>query len=537
VSIFDEQGAGGSSPLRAAFLASAALYPDHVALCIGRRRWTYAEIEDRARRWAARLIDAAHGPPRRVGVFGYRSETAYVGVLASLLVGAAFVPLNPNYPQGRNRLMVRRADLDAILVDEAALPQLAGILGGQVKAPAVLLSEGTSDGSRAASPTLDRRELDRTSPLSEWPEVSPDDVAYLLFTSGSTGEPKGVPITHANVGHFLHVNLPRYRLTPNDRMTQFFDPTFDLSIFDLFMAWASGAAVCSPGPMQMLAPTRFVDELGITVWFSVPSLPTLLIRKGLVKPGSLPGLRWSLFCGEALPRRTAELWQDVAPNSIIENLYGPTELTIACSVYRWNPSRSPGECVNEIVPIGPLYSGLDPRIVDEELQAIPEGGAGELCVAGPQTFPGYWRDPEATRSRFFTISVSDGRAPSYYRTGDLVRRLESGDLVYLGRVDHQIKVRGYRIDPGEVEAILLERPGALQAAAIGWPVEHGTAHGIVAFVTGEGLDPKVLTEALMEQLPAYLVPVSVQVIPEMPLNANGKVDRRALAALLDREGR
>jgi acyl-CoA synthetase (AMP-forming)/AMP-acid ligase II len=239
-----------------------------------------------------------------------------------------------------------------------------------------------------------------------------------------------------------------------------------------------------------------------------------------------------LFCGEALPCKVAEAWQAAAPNSTVENLYGPTELTISCAAYRWNPAHSANECVSDTVPIGHIYPGLDYLIVDDALRQVAPGGVGELCVAGSQTFPGYWRDPALTRARFFDRADEQGRGRTYYRTGDLVKWVHGGHLVFMGRVDHQIKVRGYRIDPGDIEAILTRQVGVDQAVALGWPIEGGTAQGIVAFVTGSFGDPTTLYDALRTAVPAYMVPNMIHALPEMPLNANGKVDRNALRARL-----
>jgi amino acid adenylation domain-containing protein len=349
--------------------------------------------------------------------------------------------------------------------------------------------------------------------------TSPTDDAYLLFTSGSTGRPKGVPIAHRNVTAFLEHNQRRYQLTSADRLSQTFDQTFDLSIFDLFMAWNAGAAVCSLQPIQLLAPFRFLEQHRVSVWFSVPSVAALMQRQGTLRPGSLPTLRWSLFCGEALPASTAEAWQAAAPQSIVENLYGPTELTIACSTYRWDPVRSPAECVQGLVPIGRVYDGLRELIVDDQQRPVGPGEVGELCVAGPQTFAGYWRAPELTAER--VLSYGGAR---YYRTGDLVRRTETGALAYLGRGDHQVKIGGYRIELGEVEAAL-RRAGCIEAAALAHPA--ATPDGIVAFVSG-AVEVGQLEAALRQQLPGYMVPRAIHVAEPMPLNANGKVDRGAL---------
>jgi len=520
--------------LHTGFLESAARYPGAPALWIGDEQWTYSRVEDQARRWAAAIIAALDEPPQRIGVFAYRSEVSYIGVLASLFAGATFVPLNRTFPTQRTHSMAELADLDALFVDAESLPQLSEVLAGLTRTPLVVLP--TLEASRVpdiAARVLDRADMERTSPLAALPVVPADAPAYLLFTSGSTGLPKGVPVTHANVVHFLTVNQRRYQLTPDDRLTQTFDQTFDLSVFDMFMSWWSGACLCAIEPMQLLAPFTFLREKGITVWFSVPSVAAMLRKRNVLTPGSMPTLRWSLFCGEALPQATAEAWQAAAPNSIVENLYGPTELTIACMVYRWDPAHSPAECVNDAVPIGQAYEGLHVLVVDEELRPVPPGEVGELCIAGPQTFPGYWRDPEKTAARVFTHAEPGGEERCYYRTGDRVRLLETGNYVYLGRTDHQVKVMGYRVELGEIEAALRREPGVVEAAALGWPIENGTAQGIVAFISGSDIDVKAVMVAARRRLPFYMAPRAIHVLDVMPLNANGKVDRNALRRRLE----
>lgn len=512
-----------SRRLGAGLLRHAAARPDHVALTIGRRDYTYEETATTARRWAALLVEACGGPPGRVGVFAHRSETSYLGVAAALFAGAAFVPLNRRFPVARTRAMLERADLDALIVDPASAAQLPDVIAGLPRPPLILLP-GTAraevaglDGIRV----LDAADLAAATALERLPEVSGEDLAYLLFTSGSTGTPKGVPVTHANAGAFLDVNQARYGLTPEDRLTQTFDQTFDLSVFDLFMAWESGARVCSMESIELLAPFRYLERNEISVWFSVPSVAAVLRKRGVLKPGTMPTLRWSLFCGEALPRASAEAWQAAAPHSVLENLYGPTELTIACTVHRWDPATSPAACVHDNVPIGRPYPGLHTLVVDERLAPVPDGGTGELCVAGPQTTPGYWRAPELTAERYVE---RDGR--TYYRTGDLVR-LQHDEFVCLGRNDQQVQVGGHRVELGEIEAAL-RRAGAVEAVCLAHP-EDGT---ITAVVSGD-VDPDALLEAAGTGLPAYMVPRTAHVIGEMPVNGNGKVDRNALGRWLD----
>jgi non-ribosomal peptide synthetase component F len=272
-------------------------------------------------------------------------------------------------------------------------------------------------------------------------------------------------------------------------------------------------------PIELLAPFRYLEENRVSVWFSVPSIAALLLKRGALAPGRMPTLRWSLFCGEGLPRSTAEAWQAAAPNSIVENLYGPTELTIACAAYRWDPATSPAQCIQDLVPIGEVYPSLSDVVVDEALREVAPGDLGELCVAGPQTSSGYWRASHLNAARFFARGGS-----RYYRTGDLVRRV-GDNYVYLGRNDQQVKIGGYRIELGEVEAAL-RRAGCIEAVALPWPSER-QADTIVAVVSGAENVSRINTAA-GQHLPTYMLPRSIHVLDQMPLNSNGKVDRGAL---------
>lgn len=489
------------------FLGHAAEAPDRPALVAGGRSLTYGEMAATAARWAGRLHDAV-GAPGRIGVFGDRTPDSYVGIVAALHAGAAFVPLNPRYPRQRTASMIEQAGLDAILAPGEAAAGLRSIAGDV--------------------PVLDAHTLDGGAPVPA-AAPGPDDLAYLLFTSGSTGRPKGVPIAHRNLRAFLDVTQRRYGLGPDDRLSQTFEQTFDLSVFDLFMAWSAGASVHVLDDADLLTPLRFVREHALTVWFSVPSVAALVLRRGRLDPGTLPSLRWSLFCGEGLPRAVAEAWQAAAPRSVVENLYGPTELTIACAAYRWRPESSPHECVRDLVPIGEVFDGLRAVVVDERLRDVAAGTPGELCVAGPQAFGGYWRAPELSEERFLTRTGPSGAAERFYRTGDLVAR--RGDrLVFLGRTDQQVKVRGCRIELGEIESVLREA-GCVDAVALPWP-DASRPDGIVAAVSGHG-DVAAVTRLARERLPAFMVPRAIHVIADMPLNANGKVDRAAVRAAVE----
>jgi amino acid adenylation domain-containing protein len=520
--------------LRSEFLRTAAQFGERPALIVKGRTLTYREIDEAARRWAAVLLERRPGRPGRIGVFAYRSEVAYIGTLASLFSGAAFVPLNRTFPPQRTRTMVQRAALDALIVDRASAAQLATVLAGMEPPPLVLAPDADTD-LTAVPPNLQcgAEVLATVEPLAQLPPVGAGDIAYLLFTSGTTGVPKGVAITHGNVTHFLDSVSPWLEYTADDRTSQMFDQTFDLSVFDLFATWRAGACLCVPQAADLIAPAVYANRQRLTTWFSVPSLVAHMRRGGQLKRGVLPHLRLSIFCGEALPRATVEVWKDAAPNSAVLNLYGPTELTIACSVYRWDDAFSPSECVVDVVPIGRPLPGLAALVVDDALKPVEYGEAGELCVCGPQTAPGYWCDAKRTAERFVPIEVGLSDTRIFYRTGDRVVRQPSGDYAYLGRVDHQIKVHGYRVELGEIEAAILQHPGVVAAAAIGWPLEDGSPEGIVAFAVGKDLEPEAVRGALRGKLPGYMLPARVLILDSLPLNVNGKTDRAALQSILD----
>jgi len=252
-------------------------------------------------------------------------------------------------------------------------------------------------------------------------------------------------------------------------------------------------------------------------------------------PDSFPDVRLSLFCGEALPCGVARAWMDAAPSSTTENIYGPTELTLACTAYTLAPCMET-DSENGIVPIGRPFEQMRAKVLTPELTEVEPGQTGELAMAGPQVTLGYWRDEERTAASFV---VPPGESDVFYRTGDLVRRpvKDAEPLRFLGRLDSQVKVRGYRVELGEVEATLREAAGVDEAVALDWPrSETGGADGVVGFLAGRGHDEKAISRTLAEQLPRYMVPAQLHVLEAFPLNANGKVDRNALRARLDEGG-
>lgn len=517
------------------FLRAVEHYPERIAVEIGNTKLTYQALHDGAKLLSAsvRRDLPADGSPL-TAVFAYRSATAYAGILGSLMAGHGYVPLNPSFPPERTKAMLRRSGCRSLIADTAGQLQLDQVLEDSTEPMLVILPECNDVGEYALRWPQHvfhgARDLNDAS-VSACIHRASDTPAYLLFTSGSTGVPKGVAVAHRNIIHFVQAAVERYQIDESDRFSQTFDLTFDLSAFDMFVAWERGACICCPSRKALLNPSQFIRDSGLTVWFSVPSIALMMKALGALKPGVFPSLRWSLFCGEPLAVDLATAWAGAAPHSTLENLYGPTEVTIACTAYRWHGHESALESEDDIVPIGYPLPGMKALVADEVLREVPPGEEGELLMAGPQVALGYWRESEKTAECFV---IPPGKQSTYYRTGDRVcRHIADGPLKFRGRLDHQIKVQGYRVELLEIEALLKKEAGVDAAIAVGWPLRANGAGGIEAFVTSAAVDVDSVRERLKAKLPRYAVPRKIHIIDLWPLNSNGKIDRGQLLKLLE----
>ncbi len=342
--------------LSAGFWQSAESFPDRPALDFGSLSYSYAELKEHACGIASTLRDRAPANPALTAIYAQRSLSAFAGVLGALIRGHGYVPLGPNFPTARSRAMLERSGARAIVVDKASEATLAELLKGIGESMVLLFPEHDTAGELSAAYAGhevycrdDFSDSDSVEPV----HVADDDLAYILFTSGSTGTPKGVMVTQGNVTSFVAHVIDRYGIIEQDRLSQTFALTFDLSAFDMFVAWTSGACLCCPSEKALFKPGKYIRNSKISVWFSVPTTAAIMKKFGELKEGAYPNIRLSLFCGEALPVEIAKQWAAAAPDSIVENIYGPTELTIACTEYRWEGEASEAECENGLVPIGP----------------------------------------------------------------------------------------------------------------------------------------------------------------------------------------
>lgn len=517
------------------FLQTAARFAARPALWLEGRQYDYREVAS----CVSRLARALHRIDGGVcAILGERSLTAYCAPLACLLAGKTFVPLGIHFPAARMRSMLARSGATLLIAGAGTDALLAELLNGTDAALAVLRPEhGKAAGQALPAPHrafADGQFDHGDDPPLETP-LATAGPAYLLFTSGSTGQPKGVAVGHPALRAYvaaIRTRLPE--LDEHQRCSQFFEPTFDLALHDLFVTWNTGACLYSVPAGELMLPVEFANRHRLSVWFSVPSMLATLQRFRLLRPDALPHLKLALLCGEALPGPLAAAWREAAPGARMENLYGPTEATIACTAHALAGNHD----AVSVVAIGRPLPGMAVVVLDGHDAPVATGVVGELHLGGVQLADGYWQDPALTHARFPTLTVPGQTATRWYRTGDLAMMDTAGVLHYRGRVDRQVKLRGYRVELQEIEAQLRALACTNEVAVLPLPVAPGEPlQGVAAFVAGSALGVPAIIDACRAHLPAYMVPVQVRLLESMPLNANGKTDHHRLAALLGEPAR
>ncbi|MGH6987275.1 MAG: amino acid adenylation domain-containing protein [Caulobacteraceae bacterium] len=516
----DALGADPSIPSLDAMVRRA--FRDHAgmtAISKAGRVQSYAELFETACGLAGLFAECV-ADGEAVGILAQRSFIAYAAVLGAVLAGRPWVPLNMKFPFERQLAMAKIARCALLVSDRKSAArhrQLDSELG---LAGAMITEEALPPPARSGAPE---------------PTAAPQDeeLAYVMFTSGTTGLPKGVAARRSNLAAYLRAIEQVAPLPAGSRCTQLFDLSFDLSVHDLFRTWMAGGALWIMEDEEMLDPVGFACRNELECWFSVPSVVAMAQRLDRLNAGALPALRLSLFCGEALPLAIAEAWARAAPNSRILNLYGPTEATIAITACEFR-RRIPASNLPVSVPLGAAFRGSAAVAMSDAGAPVAQGGSGELWLGGDQITAGYLNNPQETERKFVARSIEGFSWRRWYRTGDLVQRDPVHGLVFEGRLDDQIKLQGYRVELLEIEAALRAASGASEVAAVPWPISPtGAAEGIVGFVCGARSTEREIISDCRKRLASYMVPRRISFVDQIPLNANGKVDRKALVRLLD----
>ncbi len=488
-------------------------YPDRNAFYIAGESYNYndfAQIVSNIRHYLEINYKAKAS---LVGFLIYDDLETYCSAFGTLYAGMGFVPLNPDNPIDRNVSIIQQAGLKVILTstDNLELQKLAEAEGFTL----------------VNTKLLNKARINLTVP-----KFNEDEIAYILFTSGSTGTPKGVPLSRRNLSSFVNAFFKLgYDLKEDDRFLQMFDLTFDLSIMSYVIPLCIGACVYTipAGGVKYAAVYSLLEEQEITFSLMVPSILTYL--RPYFSEIRLDKLKYSLFCGEALYVDIINEWAKCVPNSMIQNVYGPTEATIFCSTYTIPGEISNIKNFNGSVCIGQAMDGMELAIFDENNSIVRQGEKGELCLQGEQLTPGYLNNPTKNEESFFVTTIN-GVQKRYYRTGDIAFEDLDGDFLYSGRKDFQIKIQGFRVELGEIEHHVRQYTKLNNVAAVAFEKSPGLVqiHLFVEDYAGEISEIKM---HLKSQVPTYMIPAEISSIHSFPLNVNGKVDRKALLKIAE----
>lgn len=508
---------------------------DATAVAMGEDRLSYAQLERRSNRFAQGLREIGCRRGDRVCLFLPKSPLAVTAMLGSLKAGCVYVPIDSASPAPRLAKIVDAADPMAVALASSAGPlldEVLGVLGGRRSLKVIALDPAAGgDRFEVTLSEVDLATLPNSSPAVR---VSKDDAAHILFTSGSTGTPKGVVIGHRNVASFLEWAIAYFGIDEGDRLSGHAPLHFDLSTFDVYGALTAGSELHLVPPELGLVPrdlAALIDREQLTQWFSVPSVLSYMASFDAVPDGGFASLRRVIWCGDVLPTPVLIHWMERVAQAQFTNLYGPTETTIASSYYRVG---APPEDETAPIPIGEACAGEELLVLDGDLQPVLPEATGDLYIGGSGLSSGYWRDDAKTAEAFIDDPRSRGRGRRLYRTGDRARLGGDGLLYFLGRQDSQIKNRGHRIELGEVEAAANAIESVREAAVVG--VAAGDFEGTAiccAFASEDSSETTsaAVRTAMRKVLPSYMVPTRWLVLPVLPKNANGKIDRRRLREL------
>lgn len=520
------------TPLLQNWVAKQAQHcPEAVAVVMEGLALTYGELEKLTNQFARLLKAAGCCKGDRVCFAIPKSPRAIIAILGILKADCIHVPIDTLSPAPRVAKVLKSSEPRYLL----GVGESAGLLENLFSQDDFQswLRVGWLDDSAAEARNFPSafhwRDIALHSAESLVSENTSQDAAHILFTSGSTGDPKGVVITHANVIHFVEWATRYFGMSNSDRVSCHPPLHFDLATFDIFGAFAAGAQLHLVPPELSLLPNKladFIRQSELTQWFSVPSVLNYVAKFDALRHNDFPALRRLLWCGEVLPTPALRYWMKRLPQVTFTNLYGPTETTIASSYY------TVPECPSDnaqAIPIGTACEGEELLVLDSGLRPVPRGKVGDLYIGGVGLSPGYWRDPAKTAAAF--VSYAGERI---YRTGDLAQVGEDGLVYFVGRADTQIKSRGYRIELGEIEAALHAFKELKECAVVAVPTDGFETNLICcAYVAQENVrtTPAEIRGRLGSVLPAYMLPARWMDFVQLPKNANGKVDRRKIQEL------
>jgi amino acid adenylation domain-containing protein len=491
---------------------------------------TYEELDRLSNQIAHFLIASGVRRGDRVGLYLKKSPAAIGAIFGIMKTGACYVPVDANAPGMRLQEIGRQCGFRALVISRELYRKLDESFHQDCPTNAILFVDEAPEKTPPSPVFTFSRDLSSQPTNDPGVPVIDNDLAYILFTSGSTGVPKGVMLSHLNALTFVNWACETFSVTPQDRLSQHAPFNFDLSVFDIYVAAKAGAALSlvpeglAVFPLQL---AQFIEKQKITIWYSVPMVLTLLHQRGKLEQRDLSALRWVLFAGEVFPTKHLRALMEKLPHPRYANLYGPTETNV-CAWYEVEPLAPEATAP---IPIGKACANTDLIPINASGGRVTgPGEEGLLYARGSTVMQGYYGRPEASAASFIPNPFTAGREEKLYCTGDWVTVDEKGNYLFVGRKDHMIKTRGYRVELGEIEAVMVSHPSIDEAVAIPVPDEAiGNAiHAVVTLADGLTIDATTLKQHCAEKLPAYMVPEKIQFRDSLPRTDNGKIDRRGL---------
>jgi amino acid adenylation domain-containing protein len=515
--------------LHQAIISACDQFPEREAVRFSGKSLSYGELYLRASSLSRLLIEQGLKRGERVGIFMNKSLESAVSIYGIMMAGGAYVPLDPFAPTARIQYVIQDCGIQKLITNELKHEQLVHLTSGQTGLDC-LIGLSAADDLPLECVSWDEA-FAHPGHTSEKPGAIEQDLAYILYTSGSTGNPKGIMHTHRSGLSFAQWAVDTYSLHSKDRLSNHAPLHFDLSTFDFFSASLAGAAtVIIPE-----AVTKFPASLSklmanekISVWYSVPFALIQLLNHGKLESRDLTALRWVLFAGEPFPTKHLRELMVAVPRARFSNLYGPTETNV-CTYYHVPDLAHESD---EPIPIGSVCANVEGLVLDADGKEAAPGEVGELLIRGPVVMRGYWGQPEMTQRSFFHREVFTHYEDIFYRTGDLVQSQPDGDYKYLGRKDRQIKTRGYRVELDDVEVALLSHAMVEEAAVFPVPDNQGSnlIEAAVTTKNGGSLTAADLIEHIALRLPSYAIPVKIFITADFPRTSTGKINRRELQA-------
>jgi amino acid adenylation domain-containing protein len=500
-------------------------YSNLDAIKIGERYISYEELKTRSLNLTSKLIEFG-ASAETIGIVGQRSSSSYIGILGILFAGCTYTPLNVNYSKERLLNALKLSKIRFLVGDKDDLKTFLNVIGNEYQLSQLFVPElnGNLDDKYFIycdnCPSFNLTDIDAKS-----------DLAYILYTSGSTGTPKGVQVTSNNVISFIEGMKLNYPLKPGFRASQTFDLSFDPSVSDMFFTWSSGGVLCILDEQEKMSPNEYIKREKINFWNSVPSLISFMYKLGLLKENVFPNLEYSMFCGEQFPKYLADAWKFAAPNSTIENLYGPTEGTIYISRYVYDVGGNKQDFRNSILPIGKPFPNHKVAIIDDKNEIVQNGEIGEICFSGEQITNGYLNDTIKTSDVFVDFNWDEkSNQYKWYKTGDLGFKNCDGDIECIGRKDSQIKIAGRRIEIGEIESVLSNFDELKDIVVVPIRDSLNIVIGCVGFTQNQitkDIELSIRSQS-QHKLERDYFPKKIISISEFPLTISGKIDRKKL---------